>query len=92
MFSIKRGFPGPGFADYINVGSPVLLFDAEQLADIPVIGDGEVGDPVRIVVCFAHAFSITTGKDPVKGGVSDYKGKILELGNCPKKGGWLLLS
>jgi len=49
------------------VGSPVLLFDAEQLADIPVIGDGKVGDPVRIAVCFTHRFIIRVKKDQVRG-------------------------
>ena len=74
------------------MGSSVLLFDAEQLADIPVIGNGEVGDPVGIGACFAHGFSIKAERFPGKRGGSDYEGKISELGNCPKKGGWLLLS
>jgi len=53
------------------VGAPILRFDAEQLVDIPVIGDGEKSDPVRIVVCLVHEDSIKAEKEPVKGGLSD---------------------
>lgn len=66
----QGGFPGPGLSYYIYMGSPVLLFDAKQLADIPIIGDSEKGDPVRIGVCFVHGFSITAEEDAVKKGGS----------------------
>lgn len=75
MFSIKVDFPVP-VLPIIYMGSPVLLCDAEQFADIPVIGDGEEGDPVRIVVGFAHGFIITTGQGSGKGGIGDYIGKV----------------
>jgi hypothetical protein len=48
----QGGLAGPGLADDIDMGTAVLLLDAEQPADVAVIGHGEVGDPVEIVVCF----------------------------------------
>lgn|GEM_PF-5885746 len=57
------------------MSAPVLRFDPEQLADIPVVGDGEESDPVRIVVWCAHLTSIKAEKEPVKEGFSDYVSK-----------------
>lgn len=72
----QGGFSGSGFANNVDVSATVLFLDPKQLADIPVIGDGEVGDLVRIIVCLVHLPIVTPEKGRSKGGISDFEGKM----------------